>query len=254
MTFLLTKIALALVLPPASLLLIMVAGLLIMGRSRILGRLLLFTGLALLYLLSVAPVSDALLRPLERYSTPFAGRYTGREAIVVLAGGARHITWTGLPVQPSATSLERVVYGVQLQRDSGGLPLVISGGSGNPALPGISEGEAMAEVARALGVSRKDLIVEDSSRNTIENARNVLKVLGNGRRIILVTSASHMARSSAMFMGEGFDVLPAPCGYRSEDKPLAIGSFIPRAAALNDSSTALYEYFALVWYRFRGGI
>jgi uncharacterized SAM-binding protein YcdF (DUF218 family) len=254
MIFLLTKIVLALILPPASLLLIMVVGLLIMGRSRLIGRLLLFTGLALLYLLSVEPMSSTLLRPLEGYATPFSANYKGRDAIVVLAGGARNIKWTGVAVQPSSTSLERVVYGVQLQRDSGRLPLVITGGSGDSSMPGISEGEAMAEVARALGVSKRNLIVEDSSRNTLENARYVRKVIGDGRRVILVTSASHMKRASAMFRISGFDVLPAPCGYRSEDKPLVIKSFIPSASSLSDSSTALYEYFGLVWYRIRGKI
>ncbi|NOS36283.1 MAG: hypothetical protein GQ522_06585 [Deltaproteobacteria bacterium] len=254
MIFLLTKIVLALILPPASLLLIMVVGLLITGRSRFIGRLLLFTGLAFLYLLSVEPMSSTLLRPLEGYAPPFSADYKGRDAIVVLAGGAKEIPWTGLATQPSSTSLERVVYGVQLQRDSGRLPLVITGGSGDPSMPGISEAEAMAEVARALGVSKKRLIVEEASRNTLENARYVREAIGAGRRIILVTSASHMKRASAMFRKAGFDVLPAPCGYRSEEKPLVIKSFIPSATSLSDSSTALYEYFGLVWYRIRGKI
>ncbi|MCP3678292.1 MAG: hypothetical protein GY721_12090 [Deltaproteobacteria bacterium] len=254
MGFLLTKNVLALILPPASLLLIMVAGLLIMGKSRLIGRILLFSGLVLLYLLSVEPMSSALLRPLEGYAPPFSANYKGRDAIVVLAGGARKIKWTGVAIQPSSTSLERVVYGVQLQRNSGGLPLVITGGSGDPSMPTISEAETMTEVARALGVSKKQLVVEDSSRNTLENARNVRKVIGGGRRILLVTSASHMKRASAMFRKAGFDVLPAPCGYRSEEKPLVIRSFIPSAASLSDSSTAIYEYFGLAWYRIRGAI
>jgi uncharacterized SAM-binding protein YcdF (DUF218 family) len=57
-----------------------------------------------------------------------------------------------------------------------------------------------------------------------------------------------------MFRKAGFDVLPAPCGYRSEEKPLVIKSFIPSASSLSDSSTALYEYFGLAWYRIRGFI
>lgn len=254
MGFVITKIILALILPPASLLIIMVAGLLIMVRSRLIGHFLLFTGLVLLYLLSIEPMSNILLRPLEGYAPPFAGSYRGSAAIVVLAGGAKEIPWTGLATQPSARSLERLVYGVQLQRDSGTLPLVITGGSGDPSKQGISEAEAMAGVAHSLGVSKRRLLVEGASRNTLENARYVREMIGGGRRVILVTSASHMKRASALFRRAGFDVIPAPCGYLSEEKPLVIKSFIPSASSHAGSSTALYEYAALVWYRIRGEI
>jgi len=252
MTFLLSKIALDLFLPPSGLLVLMVGGLLLMRWKRSAGRVLLFAGIALLYLLSIDPLSNMLLRPLERYAPPLRVVPAGYDAIVVLAGGASSVTWAGLATQPSPTSLERVVHGVRLARGATMLPLVITGGSGDPSRPGISEGEAMAEVAFSLGLPKRRVMTEKKSRNTLENARYVRNKLGGEKSIILVTSASHMKRATAMFERAEFDVLPAPCGYRSSELTISIRSFIPSASSLDDSSIALYEYAALLWYRVRG--
>jgi len=252
MTFFLTKIALALILPPAGLLILMAAGLLLMRWKHLAGRVLLFAGLALLYLLSIDPLSNMLLRPLERFAPPLLKAPAGYDAIVVLAGGANSLTWAGLATQPSPTSLERVVHGVQLAKGATKLPLVITGGSGDPSRPGISEGEAMAEVAFSLGLPKWRVVTEKQSRNTLENARYVRNKLGGEKSIILVTSASHMKRATALFERAEFDVLPAPCGYRSGERDISILSFIPSASSLDDSATALYEYAALLWYRVRG--
>ena len=69
-----------------------------------------------------------------------------------------------------------------------------------------------------------------------------------GRDIILVTSAFHLKRATAMFKKQGFRVIPAPAGYRYEQKKLTFFSFIPHAGNLADSSIALYEYASLLWY------
>ncbi len=55
MEFVVTKIVLYLILPPASLIIIMAAGFLI-GLRHVLGRLLVAAGFLLLYLLSISPV------------------------------------------------------------------------------------------------------------------------------------------------------------------------------------------------------
>jgi uncharacterized SAM-binding protein YcdF (DUF218 family) len=57
--------------------------------------------------------------------------------------------------------------------------------------------------------------VEDRSRDTGENARNMAGLLLplGVRRITLVTDAWHMPRAVAEFRRAGFDVLPAPTGF-----------------------------------------
>ncbi len=245
MKFILLKTALTLVLPPASLIIIMAAGFLV-GLRRILGRLLVATGFFLLYFLSISPVSNALLKPLETGLPAAMDGPVKAAAIVVLGGGVRDLTWLDLPSEPSCFSKERVVRGITIYRKHR-LPLVFMGGNGDPSGPGSPDADAMARTALELGVPAKDVKAENRSRNTLESAK-ALKGMIKGRDIVLVTSGFHLKRATAMFKKQGFRVTPAPAGYRYEQKKLSFFSFIPHAGNLDDSSTALYEYACLLWY------
>ena len=252
MSFIITKILLSLILPPASLILLMAAGFLVIAFRRMLGGVLIISGFLLLYLFSISPVSDFLLKTLERYSPPALEIRGQADAIVVLAGGVRDLSWLNLEPQPSATSIERLVAGVKLYRELH-IPLVIIGGNGNPFEQDIKEAGAMGRVAEGIGVPDRDLITENAPRNTLESARAARKVI-KGNRIILVTSAYHMKRSSAMFRKQGFDVVPAPAGYLSEQRELSLYSLIPRAGSLHDSAAALSEFLSLFWYTVTGAM
>jgi uncharacterized SAM-binding protein YcdF (DUF218 family) len=250
MDFALTKILHLLLLPPASLILLVLAGLILLPRRRTLGRALITGGLVLLYLLSLPSVANVLIRPLEAAYPPYAFPSKKADAVVVLGGGARDLSWVPSPPAPAESSLERLVEGISLARTLR-IPLAITGGSGEINPGGVREADAMADTAARLGFPRRDLILENRSRNTWENAEYVKKLLP-GRTIVLVTSAYHMRRSAAMFRKQGFTVIPAPAGYKSPLGPVSITSLIPQAGALYTSSTALAEYLSLAWYHATG--
>ncbi len=218
------------------------------------GRLLIASGFALLYLVSISPVSDALIRPLERAYPPLdvTRKAKNADAIIVLGGGVRDLTWLGLAAEPSEMSLERVVAAVRLSHTEH-LPLVLVGGNGDASKTGVSEAESMARAAAGLGVPRRDLIVIGKAQNTLESATAVRDRL-KGKRIILVTSAFHMRRAVGLFNKKGFQVIPAPCGYRGEQRTLTSRSFIPRADCLSTSHAALGEYLSLAWYTASGDL
>jgi uncharacterized SAM-binding protein YcdF (DUF218 family) len=130
---------------------------------------------------------------------------------------------------------------------------VLSGGSGEISEPGVRESDALASLAERLGVPRGEIITENRSRTTLENARETRKLI-SGRTIILVTSAFHMKRAAALFAAEGFAVIPAPAGYRSQHRPVTAGNLVPQASHLAVSSAALAEYLGLAWYRVTGAI
>lgn len=253
MKFIFLKTALSLILPPASLVIIMAAGFLVVGSRRVLGRLLIAVGFFLLYLLSISPVSDALLKPIETISPPWKDEPVKAGAIVVLGGGVKDLTWPKLPCEPSSTSKERVVRGVMIYRKHP-LPLVFMGGNGDPSGTTVcTDADAMERTALELGVPARDVKVENKSRNTLESAlalKNVIK----GNSIILVTAAFHLRRASAMFTKQGFRVMPAPAGYGSEQRKLTFFSFIPRAEDLANSSTSISEYASFLWYSLNGAI
>src|SRR5262249_27626221 len=73
-------------------------------------------------------------------------------------------------------------------------PIVVSTGGG-------AEAEVLADVMFGRQVPRDAVLLEDRSRTTLESAYNVamLARVHDWRRIILVSSAAHLARSRWMF-------------------------------------------------------
>jgi len=252
MGFTLTKILLLLIVPPSGMLVLMAAGLVVQRWNRTAGRLLVVLGVLLLYAASLPPVSDMLIRPLESYAPPFSGTTERVDAVVVLGSGATDLSWVPAPPAPSAIALERLTAGIEVARRLR-VPLVISGGTGEVDGSDVREADAMADAAVRLGFPRRSISAENSSRNTLENARAVGRLL-SGRTVVLVTSAYHMRRAAAMFRKQGFTVIPAPAGYRARSRTLSWTGLIPRASDLAVSSLAVAERLSLAWYGMRGTI
>ncbi len=251
MGFVISKIVFYLLLPPSFLLLIMVLGGLIIRKQPRFGKMLILSGMLLLYLLSIGPVSNVLMNPLEKSFPPLRGASLESATIVVLGGGVKDLSKLGIGSEPSEASLSRLVYGIRLYKEGRGSNLVISGGSGDPEKPGVAEADAMKEVALSLGVPARDIIVERDSRNTIESASALKGILGE-KKIVLVTSAYHMKRAAAMFKKREIDVIPAPTDYISEQKGISFYSLIPTVGCLYTSTIAFSEYLSFTWYRLTG--
>lgn len=253
MLFSLQKIIWSLVLPPTDIILIMLAGYFLMNKYRRTGRVLVFTGIGLLYLLSLAQVADLIVKPLERDFPPLAYD-TGMaiDAVVVPGGGSTDLEWLGAEPQPNAETLSRLVTGVQIARTCK-VPLVLCGGNGEPFLTKVHDADAMVPAAAALGMPREKMIVERESRNTLENSHAVRRLI-KGNRIVLATSAYYMRRARAMFERRGFTVIPAPTYYLCQTKKLTLVSLIPSSGNLARSTTGLAEWAGLAWWTLRGEV
>jgi uncharacterized SAM-binding protein YcdF (DUF218 family) len=113
----------------------------------------------------------------------------------------------------------------------------------------------MSALMQEWGVPAEAILVEDRSLNTRENALFSFELLRARqiRRILLVTSATHMPRAAAVFRKAGFEVIPAPAdfvtGWTSLDLPL---DWWPGADALEKSDQAIKEWLGLWIYRLRG--
>ena len=235
--------------------LILVAGLLLVGsgRHRKLGKSLSVTGLILLFAFSFVPLSDQLIYSLERPFTPLFTPHRPtlqQEAeiqwIVVLAGG--HGTAPHLPAtsQLSSTSLARVVEGIRLHRRLPHSKLVFSGGV---VEEGVSSGAAMAAAARELGVDPQHMVVGPLARDTHGEAVALRHVIG-AKPFVLVTSASHMPRSMALFRKAGLHPIASPGDYKIRsvgEQRVHLNLFFPQAGALSNSTAALHEYLGMLW-------
>lgn len=192
---------------------------------------------AIVYLLSIEPVKDALLSPLEeRYKKPTTVQ---GDVIVVLGGGSYN---TGVLTDDS---LKRLLTGFVLQKKLN-TPIILSGGS---AITNLPESEVMKTVLIELGVDKSKIFTDTNSRDTIGNAIFTKKICqARGfKKVILVTSAYHMPRSVLTFKQAGLDVIPYPTDFKM-DKRYNIYSFFPKMNVLQDSTKAVREYIGFLSY------
>jgi uncharacterized SAM-binding protein YcdF (DUF218 family) len=238
----------ALVLPPTSLVLLTLLGLLLLrSRPRVAIGLMAVSQLALLAL-AMPAVSGAIARGLE--PPPLAARdLKSAQAIVVLGGGLSRgaVEWGGETVNDF--TMQRVRYGAHLARQSG-LPVYLTGGV--PAGAKHSEANLMAKVlVEEYGITPK--WVDNAAATTRGNAQMAAKDLKPQgiQRVILVTTAIHMPRSKRAFEIVGFSVIPAATDYASQ-RPFTVVQLVPRVGALTVSHYALREWIAGAWYRLLG--
>ncbi|MGZ8273550.1 MAG: YdcF family protein [Burkholderiaceae bacterium] len=234
----------ALVLPPTSLVLLTLLGLVLLrSRPRVAIALMAASQLALLAL-AMPAVAGAIARGLE--PPPLASNaMKSAEAIVILAGGLNRsaIEWGGETVNDF--TLQRVRYGAYLARQSG-LPVYLTGGV--PAGAKESEANLMAKVlVQDYGITPK--WIDNAAATTRGNAQMAakdLKPLGI-QRVVLVTTAIHMPRSKRAFEVAGFSVIPAATDYAAQ-RAFTVAQLMPRVTALTVSHYALREWVSRGWY------
>lgn len=245
LSWLLTNLVAAFLLPPLNLLVLGGLGLWLLGRRRALGKTLIALSLAGTWLLSTPFLAGLLLDSLKPAVMPLTGKEA--DAIVILGGGSNKnsVEFGGDTLSPF--SLERVRYGARLARALH-KPVLVTGGAPDGGTP---EAALMRDaLLREYGVQVR--WAEDASNNTRENALYSARLLEKAkiRRIYLVTHAWHLARAVPEFIRQGLVVVPAGTGYSLPGRPAPL-DFLPNARALLNSSLALHEWIGLLWYRIR---
>ncbi len=218
----------------------------------------LLSGLLILGVASTAPVAERLLNPLERmYAITLPEEAEVADAIVLLSGTV------GIKRRPRVVPEllaggQRLLHAARLYRASRAPLVVVAGGnafrSGNDDQ---EEATAAREILMELGVPGSAIVAETQSRNTYENAIETAQILRDKglRRILLVTSASHMPRAMAVFRSQQIDSIAQPTQIVSveTDRPSLL-RWIPEAEYLHHSRIAIKEYFGFFVYRWRGWI
>jgi len=175
--------------------------------------------------MSILPIGDLVLRPLERTYPAFPD-LTDVDGIVVLGGGRGPSPWR----QPGTDECaDRYISAVFLAQRFPDAKIIFSGGFGrlrdligSPA----TDTNFAKRIFLSRGVSADRLILDDLSRNTTENARRSFELAQPevGETWILVTSAYHMRRAMRSFERAGWDnIVPYPVDYRSRRFSVALG-------------------------------
>jgi uncharacterized SAM-binding protein YcdF (DUF218 family) len=226
-------------------------------RHRWIRRLALSAFLAL-WLLSMPITANLLLGTLEAWSPPPEPAALPRfDAIVVLAGGVRAKGTLRPAHELVDLTRQRTACGADLFLQGLAPKLLLSGGDAAIFGHGPKEAAEMKRWARRLGVPETAILLEDRSRTTYENAVYTKRILGDAS-VLLVTSASHLPRATALFRKQGLRVTPYPCGYRVRHRPadgwdeLTVFHFIPDVWSLDKTTDAVIEMAGFLLYRLAG--
>jgi uncharacterized SAM-binding protein YcdF (DUF218 family) len=237
----LSALATILIVPPANLAALALAGVLLARRRPRAGLWLAGAALVALLLLAVPVVAGTLLAALERLPPPQTGAAPG--AIIVLGGDVDEVAGP-TRVAIGSLTLERLRAGAALARSTH-LPLLVSGGIVDPDGPPVA---TLMAASLAEDFATPPRWVETHARDTWENARDaaaMLRAEGIGAAFV-VTHAWHMRRALIAFAATDLVAIPAPLpATRVVWRP---GSFIPRAKAWRMSYFALHEWLGCAWY------
>jgi len=213
------------------------------------GKMLVSFALIFIALISYSPFSNLLLSPLEKTYKKYDSNQKKISYVVVLGGG--HISDLDLPLssQIASASLTRLVEGIIIYRENPGSRLIVSGWQGR--YDPVPNSALMASIANALGVPLDDIIIEPRPKDTKDEAR-LIKDIVKKDLFVLVTSASHMKRSAALFNHYHLNLIPAPTYFQVKKikNPLCV----PGSGGLQNSEMALHEYLGMIWSKLRGQI
>jgi uncharacterized SAM-binding protein YcdF (DUF218 family) len=176
------------------------------------------------------------------------------DVLIVLGGGIRPPNSSN-PFPDLGDSSDRLVHAMRLWK-AGKAPKIMLVGRGNGWGSDMgSEGAAMAAILKDFGIDQGAVLIEGESRNTFENALYAKQIWDreNFRTGLLVTSATHMRRATAVFEERGFAVMPVPIDARAGAFDTIFPfTLLPDVRALEQVTSVWKEWLGLLVYRARG--
>jgi uncharacterized SAM-binding protein YcdF (DUF218 family) len=218
------------------------------------GRWLAVISLILLAILGLSPLGNMLILPLEERFPPWNAADGAPAGIIVLGGAISPDVSAARSEVALNESAERLTVAAELALRYPNARILFSGGSGALIFGEGAEAEFAARVFESFGIPRRRLLLEDRSRNTVENAilsKNLAKPQP-GERWLLVTSAYHMPRAIGIFREAGFDVEPYPVDWRTSGSGDALRPFPTVGDGLRRTDTAVREWVGLLVYWLMG--
>jgi uncharacterized SAM-binding protein YcdF (DUF218 family) len=245
MFFILSKLLGFFAIPSNLVVLIGIVGLLLLPtRFARTGRWLAFVSLIVLAILGLSPIGNALIIPLEDRFPPWDAARGAPDGIIVLGGA----------IDASGPRNERLVVVPELLRRYPNARILFSGGSGALIDDADAEASFAAGLLESFGIARDRIILEDRSRNTVENAVFSKAIIQPkpGERWLLVTSAYHMPRAIGVFRKAGFPVEPYPVDWRTRRAEDGLRPFATIVDGLRQTDTAVHEWVGLAIYWLTG--
>lgn len=155
-------------------------------------------------------------------------------------------------------SNDRLMQAIELYKKGLVRKIVFTGGSGRINEPDKKEGPLVKRFLLMLGLPEEDLVFENESRNTRENALFLKPILEKelpGGEYLLVTSGFHMRRALGCFREVGINPVPYTTDRNSGPRKFDIDHLlVPNSEVLSGWNTLFHEWIGYITYKLSGYI
>lgn len=148
---------------------------------------------------------------------------------------------------------DRLIEAERLYRQGYIKKILLSGGNGLIFNDGYIEADALKQHLIKNGIPENDILVENKSRNTKENALNSSLILKNkfpNGKFLLITSAKHIKRAKYCFdkFEINTNIFPTDCS-PSHIQPRLDNLIIPSVSAIETWEDLIHEWIGILIYK-----
>lgn len=209
--------------------------------------------LIFLYLCSNSFVVDEIGRWWENYPIPDISK---PYQIGVVLGGIGKIDPTNKRIE-FINSADRLLKAIELYHQKKIKKILITGGSGSVLHPEDKEAMYIYQYLKNINIPDSDIIIENESKNTYENAvftKKILDSLHIKDSIVLITSAYHLRRSVAVFKKQNYKhILPYPAERISGPRKFELDHcLLPHPDAMSTLYKYIHEWIGIIIYKLKG--
>lgn len=251
MFFYLSKIITFLI-DPLTVILSLLLFFLLKGTKKISTRLFFYSLFFVLYLASTSFFANNLLFRLEHTekSSLLQDHY---DAVIVLTGMAQSRNSSDDRIEFSG-AVDRILTGISLVKNGKADYLIISGGDGSLTRQNQPESRILKKFSLQWGLKAEQILIDDISRNTYENAVESAKLVESHKmkKLLLITSAFHMVRSRGCFKKVGLNVDVYPVDFLAEKERGDFRDYLPSSASLAKTNLFIHEIVGILVYGITG--
>jgi uncharacterized SAM-binding protein YcdF (DUF218 family) len=152
--------------------------------------------------------------------------------------------------------VDRILEGISLVKRGIADKLFIVGGSGNPLNRRAGEARVLRTFALEFGLHDEQVLTEEFSRNTYENAVKATEIIraAQYRDLVLITTALHMHRAAAAFHKQGLFPDLYPVDFQGGRGGITVLYLFPSVGVLDIMTYVIHELIGFATYRLQGYI
>lgn len=150
---------------------------------------------------------------------------------------------------------DRLLYAIKFYKEGKIGKIIISGGSAKLINNEIKEGDIIKEYMLSIEIPEEDIIIENQSRNSYENAKFTSELLSDSKDtsdFILFTSALHMKRAAACFKKQNINPDRYSVDYHLNKSEYDVSYFlVPKINVIDEWSLFLHEIIGYYTYKMK---